>query len=138
MLRKKYKNKTKPCSSWEESSGFIAFLSSIPNEIEKFNNSFGFEIKYSAIPPLEIDGSRDVTRNVGFVVIRENKLLPERTYCIYSLLHQKILYGYVGVYQRGSIKTFRLLEPIVNFKKSKWTFYDWLRELVKISYEKYL
>ncbi len=122
--------------TWEESSGFLSFLYDIPKEVEKFNKSFGFDLNYKVTPPVEIDGKKDTVRKVGFVLIRENPLLPERKYCLYSLLEQGVLFGYTGIYEDGNIKTLRKLSPIKDYKKAAFSFYDWARSLIKASCDK--
>jgi hypothetical protein len=141
ILKKLLPRKAETSSSyitWEEKSGFLSFLKSMPLEVEKFNKTFDFNITYSVAPPAEIDGSSYLTRYVGFVMIRDNSLIPERRYCLYSLLKDRVLYGYIGVEKNGHITTIRQIQPIENFKKTQWVVYDWLRELVRASCEKYL
>lgn len=123
-------------STWEERSGFLAFLSMLPREVERFNQGLGFEISLEASPPVEIDGDKDAVRNVGFVITRRNKLLPERTYCIYCLLEDRALYGFTGVYTDGNIRTIRELRPVRDFGKGRQTLYDWMRELIRASCDK--
>lgn len=137
-LRAKKADNTSSDITWEEKSGFLSFLKAMPSEVHEFNRTFDFNITYSAVPPLDIDGSSYVTRYVGFVMIRENSLIPERRYCMYSLLKDKVLYGFIGVEKDRHITTIRQLQPIENFKKTKWIVYDWLRELVRASCEKYV
>ncbi len=122
--------------TWEESSGFLEFLSMVPKEVENFNKSFGFDILYKVTPPVEIDDSKDIIRKVGFVLIRENNLMPDRTYCLYSLLDKGLLYGYIGIYEDGSITTLRELSTIKDYKKAVYELYDWERSLVKASCDK--
>jgi hypothetical protein len=123
-------------STWEERSGFLAFLSTLPREVERFNQGLGFEISLEASPPVEIDGERDALRNVGFVITRRNRLLPEKTYCIYSVLEDRALYGFTGLYKDGSIRTIRELRPVRDFGKGRLALYDWMRELIKASCDK--
>ncbi len=123
--------------TWEESSGFLEFLSTIPKEVEKFNNTFGFDIQYRVIPPSDIDGNREIIRKVGFIVIRENRLIPERMYCLYSLLERGVLHGYIGLYEDSTISTIRELSPIRDYREALVSVYDWLRALIKASCEKY-
>jgi hypothetical protein len=123
--------------TWEEESGFLKFLSAIPREVKRFNGTFGFNLKYNAIPPETIDGNKDITRSVAFVLARYNPLIPNRQYCLYSLLRNKALYGYIGIYEDGSIVTVREIGPIGNFRKMGFQFYDWMRHLVKVSCGKY-
>ncbi len=123
--------------TWEESSGFLEFLSTISKEVEKFNDTFGFDIQYRVTPPSHIDGNKEIIRKVGFIVIRANRLIPERKYCLYSLLERGVLHGYIGVYEDTAISTIRELPPIRDYKESRVSVYDWLRALIKASCEKY-
>ena len=86
--------------------------------------------------PIEIDGSADALRNAGFVIKRENPLMPEATYCLYSLLQDRVLFGYIGMCRKGGIVTLKELTPIQNFKKRKGVLYDWFSQLVRASCEK--
>lgn len=123
---------------WEERSGFLTFLYNTHKEVKRFNNTFGFEITHSVLPPSSIDGNPYMPMNVAFVLIRQNKLIPQVQYCVYALLRKRLLHGFLGIYNHGNIKTLQELEPIKNFKKAEWDLYDWLRELVKTSCKKYL
>jgi hypothetical protein len=122
--------------TWEEDSGLIDFLSSINAEVEKFNENFGFGINNMARVPVNIDGNTELPLKVGFVLERLNPLLPELTYCLYSLLKNRLLYGYVGLYRDGSIQTLKDLKPIKDFKKERTILYEWLSQLVRASCEK--
>jgi hypothetical protein len=84
---------------------------------------------------VSIDG-KDEIRNVGFVVVRRNGALTGRDYCIYSLLKGKALYGYVGVYSGGAIKTVKELKAMTDFKSGDAALQGWLKDLVKASCEK--
>jgi hypothetical protein len=44
-----------------------------------------------------------------------------------------ILFGYIGMYKDGKIKTLKELKPIMDFTKGKMAIYNWLRELIKES-----
>jgi hypothetical protein len=123
-------------STWEEKSGFLAFLSTLPKEVDRFNQSLGFEIRLEVSPPVEIDGDSDVSKSVGFVITRRNSIFPERTYCIYSVLEDRVLYGFTGVYTDGNIRTIKELRPVRDFRKSRLALYDWMRELIKASCDK--
>ncbi len=122
--------------TWEEKSGLLNFLSLIPGEVDKFNENFEFGIRHIVTPPSDIDGDTEVPLKVGFVLSRDNPLLPEITYCLYSMLRDKVLYGYIGIYKEGSIKTLKELAPLKDFKKGELILYDWLRQLVRASCEK--
>ena len=122
--------------TWEEESGFLDFLAAVPAEVKRFDDVFGFGINNSAVHPEDIDGDTEMPCNVGFVYSRNNPLMPELTYCLYSILSDKLLYGYIGLYKEGSIKTLRQLEPVKDFKKGNVIIYDWMRQLVRASCEK--
>jgi hypothetical protein len=121
---------------WEESSGFLKFLAGISAEVKKFDDATGFEIRSIITPPLDVDGDTAKGDKTGFVVIRENRVFSERTYCLYSVLEKRELHGYIGIYKEGHIQTLRELKPVKDFSKGKTMFYDWLRALVKASCEK--
>ncbi len=122
--------------TWEEKSGFLDYLSSIPSEVSRFNDSFGFDIHSFVMHPEDIDGDREMAMKVGFVLERHNPLLPELTYCLYSVLKQEMLYGYVGMCKNGSITTLKELKPIEEFKMGHVVLHEWLGQLVKASCEK--
>lgn len=127
---------TEKTVTWEEESGLIAFLSKVPEEVRKFNESFGFGISIKSLLPSEIDGDPDLALKAGFVVSRDNPLMPELRYCLYSLLLNKKLYGYIGLCRNSSIRTVKQLEPVRDFKKGEAVLYEWLRQLVRASCEK--
>lgn len=122
--------------TWEEKSGFLNFLSNTPKEVKRFNDTFGFHIR-NIVSPLTIDEKKENLRNLAFLYIRNNPLMPEREYCLYSLLKEHYLYGYIGLYKNGGITTIRELDLVKNYKKASLVLYNWLRELVKASCEKY-
>ncbi len=126
----------KETHTWEEESGFLDFLSKMPEEVDKFNESFEFGINNRITVPSEIDGNTEMPLKLGFVLTRDNPLMPETIYCLYSLLTNKVLYGYIGIYNSGNIKTLKQLKPIKDFKKGKVILYEWLRQLVRASCEK--
>jgi hypothetical protein len=120
----------------EEESGLIKFLMGVHSEVLNFDKTFEFGMSPVASPPGAIDGSADEVKNVGFVIVRDNKLLPGRTYCLYTLLKGDALCAYIGVYSGGSIETVRELAPLRDFKKGGAVLLDWLKALVKASCEK--
>jgi len=122
--------------TWEEQSGLLAFLSSIHEEVARFEKTFGFGISSLVAPPHEIDGSTRNISSVAFVLIRSNELLPGRTYCLYSLLSHRELSGHIGLYSNGRVETLRNLNPLRDFSRGREALYDWLRELMKASCEK--
>ena len=136
MKAVKDKNRNKVITTWEEKSGFLDFLSSIPIDVARFNDNFGFDIHNLVIHPSDIDGNREMATKVGFVLERHNHLIPELTYCLYSVLRDEMLYGYVGVCKNGSIKTLKELKPIKDFKMGQLILHEWLGQLVKVSCEK--
>jgi hypothetical protein len=122
--------------TWEEVSGLLEFLSSIHQAVEDFNDRLDFGIDRVTSPLLELDGDREMPRKVGFVLERNNPLIPEFRYCLYSLLKDKVLYGYIGILGDGKIRTVKHLQPIENFRKSKAALHGWLTQLVRASCEK--
>ena len=122
--------------TWEEESGLLAFLSSIHQRAKDFNNRLGFDIESVTAPLLEIDGNRETPRNVGFVLERINPLMPEFRYCLYCLLKEKVLYGYIGILKNGKMRTVRHLQPIENFRKADAVLHRWFTQLVRASCEK--
>jgi hypothetical protein len=121
-------------STWEEKSGPLRFLSLVPQEVAKFNQTFDFNIRPVVSPP-PIDGNREAHVRVGFVLVIYNSLLSD-WYCLYSILKEKALYGYIGIYRDDGIKTIMELRPITGFKEGKIVLFDWLRALVRASCEK--
>jgi hypothetical protein len=136
MKTLKNEQKIQVARTWEEDSGLLNFLSSVHSEVEKFNIQFEFGIHTMPAVPNNIDGDRELPLKVGFIVQRNNPLLPELTYCLYSLLKGNDLCGYIGMYKEGGLKTFRELEPIKDFHQGTSTLYEWLRQLVRASCEK--
>lgn len=123
-------------SAKEEESGLIRFLAGVHREVVNFDRAFEFGIAPVATPPGEIDGSTKALGNVGFVIVRDNKLISGRTYCLYTLLKGDMLCAYIGVYSGGSIETIRELVPLRDYAKGRTVLLDWLKSLVKASCEK--
>lgn len=122
--------------TWQEQSGFLEFLSAVPGEVAKFNESLEFGLNYEVSPPQSIDGEEKKATTTGFVIARRNGIFPERTYCLYSLFKEQALHVYLGTIEHGRIETRRELEPLDNFQEGSSALYDWLRALVKASSEK--
>ncbi|UCH79596.1 MAG: hypothetical protein JSW20_07495 [Nitrospiraceae bacterium] len=123
-------------TTWEEESGFLEFLTIIPDEVARFNETFGFDIHNLVNHPSDIDGDRKMAVKLGFVLERYNPLIPELTYCLYSLLSNGMLHGYIGIYKNGSITTLREMKPIKDYKRGQVVLHEWLGKLVKASCEK--
>ncbi len=132
----KEKKEYKETHTWEEKSGFLDFLSKMPDEVDKFNKSFEFGINNIITVPSEIDGNSETPLKLGFLLTRDNPLMLHATYCLYSILMNKVLYGYIGIYKNDNIKTLTQLIPIRDFKKGKVILYEWLKQLVRASCEK--
>lgn len=128
--------KSEKIYTWEEKSGLLDFLSTIRREVNTFNEHFEFNIRYLTTHPSEIDDNKEVLPRVGFVLSRSNPLVMDKTYCLYSVLKDKKLYGYIGIYKDSSIRPLRELKPIHSFKEGHMVLYDWLRQLVRASCEK--
>jgi hypothetical protein len=123
--------------TWEEESGLLAFLRSIPAEVEKFNRALGFDLRLEAGQPTDIDGHEGLVPRVGFVITRQNRLYPERTFCVCSVLTDGVLDGYTGILSpEGGIRTIRALRPLNDFHAGGQVLYDWFRDLVKTSCDK--
>jgi hypothetical protein len=135
---KSFKNKSSinEPPTWEEKSGLLTFLSGIPGEVEKFNDRFEFGINHIINLPGKIDNDPDPALKTGFVLTRYNPLLPEVTYCVYSVLENKVLNAYIGIYKGDDITPLKQLKPLKDFKKGQAVLYDWLSQLVRASYEK--
>ncbi|NTU41884.1 MAG: hypothetical protein HGA78_02285 [Nitrospirales bacterium] len=122
--------------SWEEESGLIAFLSRVSSGVQRFDGMTGFGIRSLATPPTDIDGDPEIVGKVGFVVLRDNSVIPERTYCLYTVLQGQVLQARVGIYSNGRITTLRELGEITDFRKGESVLHDWLKGLVKASCDK--
>jgi hypothetical protein len=120
----------------EETSGLFDFLLTIHREVNIFNEHFEFNIRYLTTQPSEIDEDKAVLPRVGFVLTRNNPLVMDTIYCLYSVLRDRKLCGYIGIYKESSIRTLRELKPIHSFKEGHMVLYDWLRQLVRASCEK--
>ena len=131
VLRRPYEQTT-----WEEESGLLDFLAKVYTEVAKFDSTFDFNISSMPSPPRSIDGEGSLLKNVGFVVIRRNSALIGRDYCLYSVLKQRALAGFIGVYADGVIETVRELQPMTEFRSGTAMLHDWLRALVKASCDK--
>ncbi len=120
----------------EEESGLIKFLAGVHREVSNFDKTFEFGVSPVASPPGAIDGSTDEVKNVGFVIVRDNKLLSGRIYCLYTLLRGDMLCACIGVYANEGIETIRELAPLRDYAKGRAVLLDWLKALVKASCEK--
>jgi hypothetical protein len=121
--------------TWEEESGLLDFLSKVYAEVARFDNTFDFGVTALPSPPKNIDGNTDVLRSIGFVVVRRNSVLG-RDYCLYSVLRNRALYGYIGVYTGEAIGTVRELKPMTDFREGTASLLVWLRELLRASCDK--
>lgn len=132
----KGKQKTDENVTWEEKSGLLDFLSTVNAEVARFDETFDFGVCALPGQPESIDGSTELLRHLGFVIVRRNSRLTGRDYCLYSVLGGKVLYGYIGIYLDGSIQTVRELGHITNFSSASAHLMGWLRDLIKASCEK--
>ena len=121
-------------ATWEEKSGLLDFLSTVNEEVSRFNDTFDFDVSTLPRQPESIDGRTDLLKHLGFVVVRRNSRLTGRDYCLYSVLRGKVLHGYIGVCAGQSIQTLRELGQVTDFRNAK--LMGWLRDLVKASCEK--
>ncbi len=115
---------------------YLHFLSVIQREVERFNESFGFELEHIKDPVSAIDGSSSAVQDLGFVLLRQNLLMTGRAYCLYALFTGGTLYGYIGMYEDGRITTLKELRPLVSFQQGKMMLYEWMRQLVRASCDK--
>jgi hypothetical protein len=122
--------------AWEEKSGFLDFLSGIQRSVDIFNKTFGFGISHGDTPLNDIDGNGKLPAKAGFVLKRDNPLVGGSTYCLFSVLKDKVLYGYIGIYRDSRITTLKELKPIEDFKKGELPLYEWMKQLVLASCEK--
>jgi len=122
--------------TWEEQSGFLEFLGSVPGEVASFNDSLECGLRYEVSQPDSIDGDHAEAARTGFVVTRRDGIFPERIYCLYTLFREQSLHAYIGIYDSGKVETRLELEPLVKFQEGASVLYDWLRALVKASGEK--
>jgi hypothetical protein len=136
MERTDILNKSFEAPTWEEKSGLLNFLSKVHAEVARFDNTFDFGVAVLPSPPKSIDGNTDALGSLGFVVLRRNSALIGRDYCLYSVLKDKALHGYIGVYTGEAIETARELKPITDFREAAASLLVWLRELVRASCEK--
>ena len=123
-------------STWEERSGLLCFLAKVYAEVARFDKTFCFGISQLHELPERIDGKTDLQMSIGFVVIRRNRALIGRDYCLYAVLRGRELAGYIGIYADGNIDTVRNLKPMADFRNGSAILHDWLRDLVKASCEK--
>jgi hypothetical protein len=131
VIRRPYEQTT-----WEEESGLLDFLAKVYAEVARFESTFDFNISPLPSLPKSVDGDGELLKNVGFVVIRRNSSLVGRDYCLYSVLKQRSLAGFIGVYADGVIETVRELQPMTEFRSGTAMLHDWLRALVKASCDK--
>jgi hypothetical protein len=121
--------------TWEEESGLLDFLSKVYAEVARFDSTFDFGVAALPSPPKSIDGNTDILRSIGFVVVRRNSVLG-RDYCLYSVLRDRALHGYIGVYTGETIGTVRELRPMTDFREGTASLLVWLRELLRASCDK--
>ncbi len=136
MEKTKILNRPVNARTWEEESGLLSFLSKIQAEVTMFDKIFDFGVEVLPSPPKSIDGNDDVQKNVAFVIVRRNSAIIGRDYCLYSILKDTALHGYIGVYAGEAIETVRELKPMVDFSKGTASLRAWLRELMRASCEK--
>jgi hypothetical protein len=129
-------HRTNESAAWEEQSGLLAFLSTVHAQVSRFDDTFAFGVGMVPRQPEYLDGSTGMLKHLGFVVVRDSRRLTGRDYCLYSILREKALYGYIGIYDKGSIRTVRELGTITDFRDAAARLLDWLRDLIKASCEK--
>jgi hypothetical protein len=134
VIEKKKKDVSK--LTREKESGLLKFLDQIPQEVDRFNRNFEFGIRQLVSPVSGIDGNSEAVRRLGFILLRENPMLSERSYCLYTTLTGRALAGYIGVYRDGSIETLKQLSPLVDFHEGEAVLYEWMKQLVRGSCEK--
>ena len=122
--------------TWQEESGLIGFLSTINEEVKRFDRTFDLGVRMLAGQPESIDGSTELLRHIGFVVLRQNSVLIGRDYCLYCLLKGRALHGYIGIYSGGAITTVKELGPVTDYDQAQEGLLGWLRDLLRASFEK--
>lgn len=122
--------------TWEEESGLLGFLSTINEEVKRFDETFDLGVEMLPGQPQAVDARKHLLQRIGFVVLRRNSALINRDYCLYSVLQGKTLRGFIGVYAKGSITTRKELGQITDFRKAQASLLNWLRDLVKASCDK--
>jgi hypothetical protein len=134
VIEKKKKDVSK--RTREKESGLLRFLDQIPQEVDRFNRNFEFGIRQLVSPVSGIDGKSEAVRRLGFILLRDNPLLSERSYCLYTTLTGRALEGYIGLYRDGRIVTLIQLSPLVDFHEGEAVLYEWMKQLVRASCEK--
>lgn len=119
--------------TWEEQSGFLEFLSTVPAEVSKFNESVEPVVKYEVAPPYAIDGQKEKATRIGFVVTARMGSFSGRAHCLYTLFEGQALMACLGYSEQGRIETRLELEPLEDFDEGQSALYDWLRALLKAS-----
>ncbi len=136
MKVQKSKNRVKDIKKWEEESGLLEFLSALNAGIKQFDEDYGFGIDEFITQVNDIDGDTKLPHKAEFILERYNSLLPEMTYCLYAVLKNRALYGYIGLYTAGSITTLKELSPLEDFRNGQEVLFTWLMQLVRASFEK--
>lgn len=115
----------------------IGFLSVAQRDVEAFERSMGYGLRYTQSPPERIGGSEGAVADLAFMVIRNNALMPERTYCLYAMYNGGALAGWIGVYRGDDVEPIRELKRLEDFAgRGRETLHQWLAELVKASCNK--
>lgn len=122
--------------TWEEQSGLLDFLAAVGTQVADFERELGLGVEIVPAPPISIDGSRAEIEKLGFLVVRNVGVMPDRTYCLYCLLRGRVLRGFIGLYADGRVSTLRELAPLAQFRRARGKIWDWLRALVKASCDK--
>ncbi|RME67521.1 MAG: hypothetical protein D6778_03155, partial [Nitrospirae bacterium] len=66
----------------------------------------------------------------------ENRLLPERRYCLYLRVQPGSISAHIGYVSNGNIITITELDRFSQVKSPQDKLYDWLRALLRASCEK--
>lgn len=121
---------------WFINSGVIELFKQAPLMTGKFNEAFGFNLKYYGTPPEKLDGDENAASTIAFYIVRENRLLPERRYCLYVRVHSERISAHIGYLSNGNIITINEIETLSRVKSPQDSLYNWLRALLRASCEK--
>ncbi|RME65042.1 MAG: hypothetical protein D6778_06940 [Nitrospirae bacterium] len=131
-----YSQATRNTEDWFTNSGVIELFREAPQMTRRFNDAFGFNLKYYGTPPEKLDGDEEAASTVALYVVRENRLLPERRYCLYLRVQPEKISAHIGYVSDGNIITITELGSFSQVKSPQDKLYDWLRALMRASCEK--
>ncbi len=127
---------TSPQKHWLLTSGAVELFRLAPEVTSRFNDTFGFNLRYHGTPPERLDGDEQAAASVAFYVVRHNRLMPERLYCVYVIASEGKILARLGYIRDSNIHTIKDLESLSQVKDPQGKLYNWLRALLKASCEK--